>query len=763
MKTRVCRSRWLPLAGLLFVGAAVASPAKSVRVTSYAEFAEGQAQGVLISSLGDVRPGYSQNRLPLPSLTLDSVRALATTADGTVWLGAGGDKPTLLRYRPGAALTVAASLPAATWVTAIVAESGGRLLLATAGDGRLFRLQPDGKVETVAQIDAEHIWGLARDEARGVTYVAAAPGRLWAIDDRDLAPLPDKEGSPRQPSKARKLFESDARQFLALHRGEDGGLYVGTADDAVLYRIDPAGGGRAIHDFAGNEVRAIVQHGGSLYVAVNDMQRGDAAAKATPTKITPAPAGSVPGVKAPSPPGSPTNSSPVDKKGKGALYRIEPSGRIEQLHAIVDGFFNALAVDAQGVVYAAASTPGGRGRLYGVMPDRTVFTALEVKESDLLTVIAAPSPAAPREASGGLFVGTGNAGAFYVVRPQPPADAQYLSKAFAAPAPSRWGRLRYLAEGRVRIETRSGNLAKPDASWSPWQPLGEPLTQPSTGEQVGHIASPAARYLQVRAALPERSVLRDFSFYHQPLNQRPRITEVTVGEDGTGRIARGVRPPSPQRPRSPLIKIRWKIENPDEDELSYRVYLRPAKPAAAPPSPVLTTSPGPAASPASSDEGEWLRLGGPDALTRTELEWNTEAVGDGLYELKVVVSDERSNPPELALTHEHITPPFTIDNRRPEIRDLTWNAATLTLSGRVNDATSPIAELTYAIDGGELLPVAVRDGVLDDLSEEFSVRPTRLTAGSHTLVVRTSDGADNIAAAQIIIQVSPAALAKPAP
>ena len=101
-------------------------------------------------------------------------------------------------------------------------------------------------------------------------------------------------------------------------------------------------------------------------------------------------------------------------------------------------------------------------------------------------------------------------------------------------------------------------------------------------------------------------MLRDFSFYHQPLNQRPRITEVTVGEDGTGRIARGVRPPSPQRPRSPLIKIRWKIETPDEDELSYRVYLRPAKPAAAPPSPVLTTSPGPAASPASSDEGEWL-------------------------------------------------------------------------------------------------------------------------------------------------------------
>ncbi len=755
MRTLVCKTRWAVSFGLLALAGAVAfaAPGKSVRVTSYADFAEGQAQGVLISSAGDVRPGYSQNRLPLPGLTLDSVRALATTREGRVYLGSGGERPTVLSYRPGAALTSLATLPAATWVTALQPLADGRLLAATAQDGRIFRVGSDGKVELVAQLEAEHIWGLARDEARGVTYVATAPGRLWAIDDRELSALPASETSPpRTPTKARKLFESDARQFLALHLGEDGALYVGTADDAVLYRIDPAGGGRAIHDFAGNEVRAIVQQRGALYVAVNDMQRGEAASKPTPTKITPAAAGSVPGVKAPAPAGSPSSASPTDKKGKGALYRIEANGRIEQLHAIVDGFFNALAVDEQGTVFAAASTPGGRGRLYGVTAERAVFTALEVKESDLLSV--APTPTG-LDKTGGLLVGTGNAGAFYVVRPQPPADAQYLSKAFAAPAPSRWGRLRYLAEGRVRIETRSGNLAKPDASWSPWQPLLDPATQTSTSEQTGRIASPAARYLQVRAGLAERSVLRDFSFYYQPLNQRPRLTEVTVGEDGSGRVARGVRPTSPLRPRSSLIKIRWKTENPDEDELSYRVYLRPAKPAAPSPGPGL-----PGAGPApSSEEAEWLRLGGIDPLTRAELEWNTEAVPDGLYELKVVVSDERNNPPELALTHEHITPPFAIDNRRPEIRDLAWNPATLTLTGRASDATSPLADISYSIDGGELLPVAVRDGVLDDLSEEFSLRPARLSPGSHTLVLRVSDGADNVSSAQLVIQVSAAALA----
>ena len=734
-----------------------ASPVKSVRVTSYQDFAEGQAQGVLIGSRGDLRPGFSSNRMPLPSVAEDSVRALAVTADGNVYLGCGGEKPTILVRRSGAGVAKLATLPAATWVTALVPLSDGSLLASTAQDGRLFRVGSDGKVDLVAQLDAEHVWGLSRDAQRGLTYVATAPGRLWAIEDRDLTALPIAEaGSARSFTRARKLFESDARQFLALHRSTDGALYVGTADDAVLYRVDPQGGGQAIHDFAGNEVRAIAQHQGVLYVAVNDMQRGDTAARSTPTKIVPAAAGTAPGVKAAPPAGStpPSTSSPTEKKGKGAVYRIDSSGRIEQLHAIVDGFFNALTVDDHGNVFAAASNPGGRGRLYWIAPDRTIFQALEVKEADALTVAVAPTAAGqPR----GLLLGTGNAGAFYALRETPPADASYQSKVFAAPAPSRWGRLRYLAEGRVRVETRSGNMAKPDASWTAWQPLADVAAQASTGEQVGRIVSSAARYLQVKAALTEKSVLADFSFFHQPINQRPRITEVTIGEDGSGRVARGVRPSSPQRPRTSVVKIRWKTENPDEDDLNFRVFLRPASAkGGASPSPAATALA--ASSPAievdpQADAG-WLRLGGSDPLTRNDLDWNTEGVPDGLYELKIVVSDERSNAPELALTHEYITPPFAIDNRRPEIRDLAWNAATRMLSGRASDATSPLAEISLSVDGGELFPIAVRDGVLDDLSEEFSVRPPRLSAGQHTLLVRVSDGADNVASAQIVVRVA---------
>ena len=69
--------------------------------------------------------------------------------------------------------------------------------------------------------------------------------------------------------------------------------------------------------------------------------------------------------------------------------------------------------------------------------------------------------------------------------------------------------------------------------------------------------------------------------------------------------------------------------------------------------------------------------------------------------------------------------------------------------------TSPIAELSYSVDGGDFYPVGPKDGVLDDLSEEFSVRPPKaqLSPGAHTILVRATDAADNATTAQILVSI----------
>ena len=49
-----------------------------------------------------------------------------------------------------------------------------------------------------------------------------------------------------------------------------------------------------------------------------------------------------------------------------------------------------------------------------------------------------------------------------------------------------------------------------------------------------------------------------------------------AGPRRLGRLARGAKS-TPARPRQPVVKLRWKVENPDEDELTYELYVRPVR------------------------------------------------------------------------------------------------------------------------------------------------------------------------------------------
>ena len=702
---------------------ASAGGTRSIRVTTYSELAEGQDQGVLITSQGDVQSGWSTTRMELPQPGDDAVRVMVVAPDRSVFVGTGGESPSIHVYQNGK-LRKLAKLPTSTWVSALAVRptpTGNHVLAATVADGRVFDVAPDGKVELWANVEAEHIWGLARDGQ--TTLIATAPGKLLAVSDRDCATATPVNGKTR----SRTLFESPAKHFLSLTRADDGSFYVGTSDEAILYRItidkDGRASTRAVHDFAGNEVRAIVAKEGKVFVAVNDMQRGEPIVRGA--KIAVPAAGSVPGVK-PTPPTSSTptpSTSPVEKKGKGALFRIDEAGRVEQLHAITDAFWNDLAIDTDGSVLAASSTPGGRGRVFRVLANRTVMTALEFKESDVLALSIGGEE---------RLVGTGSAAGVSQVRTKAATGASYQSKVFDTQAVSRFGTLRFLGEG-IKVETRSGNVQKPDAAWSPWQPLVRPTKIAATGEQTGEVASPPGRYLQARFLFAEQGILHDFTTYYQPVNLRPRITEVTVGEDPLSRLAKGTKP-SIYRPKSPLVKLRWKVENPDEDELNYRVFIRRAQAGL-------------------GGDPSWLRLTGADPITRTELDFNTETLSDGLYELKVTVSDERSNPTELALTHELQSAPFLIDNRRPDWQDVRFDPVAQVVSAKISDAASVVSDLAISVDGGDFQPMTSKDGVLDSSSEDVQHKVTKLLAGPHTLLLRASDAADNVATAQLVIQV----------
>jgi hypothetical protein len=395
------------------------------------------------------------------------------------------------------------------------------------------------------------------------------------------------------------------------------------------------------------------------------------------------------------------------------VYRVDPDGRVEQLHALADGYFTALHVDADGNLFAAS---GSGGKVYLIRPDRTVITALDLPERQVLT-LAFSGPE--------RVLGTGDAGAAYRVGSEPPKDAHYVTKVLDAQFPSRWGNVRWSGKGGLTVESRSGNTAHPDKTWSAWQAPPRVEKLPEGG--VGRLASPPGRYLQLKVGFAGAgALLRDVTAYYQPQNQRARVTEIALGDDPPAKrpsvIART------QKARSPLVRVRWKTENPDDDDLVYRVYFR------------------------EESELNWKAMGGPEPLTRAEYEWNTESIPDGNYLVKVVASDERANPKEEALEHAFTSAPFLVDNRKPELSAI--KVTYPTAQGRAQDSFSTVSELAYSVDGGEWQPLQPKDGVFDDTVEDFVIKlPPGLAAGAHSLAIRAVDAADNVGATQVTFRV----------
>src|SRR5262249_59814689 len=115
------------------------------------------------------------------------------------------------------------------------------------------------------------------------------------------------------------------------------------------------------------------------------------------------------------------------------------------------------------------------------------------------------------------------------------------------------------------------NTSKPDQSWSGWQ---KPTRTDKLGDGgLARVASPEGRYVQFRLSLGAAATVRDAQIYYLAQNQRPRLTEIQAGEEpkpGAASLPAAMTP----KARSPVVKLRWKVENPDGDELCYRLWFR---------------------------------------------------------------------------------------------------------------------------------------------------------------------------------------------
>ncbi|MHC5080398.1 MAG: hypothetical protein ACYTHN_15400, partial [Planctomycetota bacterium] len=368
-------------------------------------------------------------------------------------------------------------------------------------------------------------------------------------------------------------------------------------------------------------------------------------------------------------------------------------------------FLLGLGAGEKGEVLIAT---GHSGRVFAVDRDRHVTTVVDLEEEQVLGL--AMNGAFP------VAVGTGAPGILYTVKTPHGGKGRYISKIYDAKFPAKWGRVSWKGKGTFTLSFRTGHTEKPDRTWTPWSP---PLHSPDQP-----LPAPPGRYLQYRIDFdgdPSAAVTRvRIAFVVQ--NQRPEVKELKVGP-GPGKETF----PLFHEKKETVLKIQAKAQDPNGDRLLFRFFFR-----------------------REGEEG-WIPMT-EDPLDKPEYSWSIQDLPDGLYEVRVVASDERSNP--VPLRGEKISRPIPIDNHRPLIEGLTVEEGNVPkASGAATDGGSVITRVEYRVDGGSWLPLAPSDGVLDSRREAFAFPLPGLSVGLHRLWVRAFDRAGNTGVAMVEFRV----------
>jgi hypothetical protein len=183
--------------------------------------------------------------------------------------------------------------------------------------------------------------------------------------------------------------------------------------------------------------------------------------------------------------------------------------------------------------------------------------------------------------------------------------------------------------------------------------------------------------------------------------------------------------------------VLWTAHDDNEDDLQYSVYYR------------------------GENETGWKLL--KDKLDQKFYAWDSTALPDGAYYLKVVATDAQSNTPAEALQGERESDRFVVDNTPPTIERLEATTAVASkksspsaqIKFTARDTASSIDHAQYSIDGGDWVLVTPVGNISDALEEhyDFQIPLAALAPGDHTIAVRAYDHFDNVGSAKTTVTI----------
>ena len=453
-------------------------------------------------------------------------------------------------------------------IFAMSMDVAGRLLAGISGDTcRLCRYEA-GRMETIFEPnDARYIFDIKTDNV-GNIYLATGPeGRVYALDPSGKV--------------AQMIYDSPDKNILAVAPSEDGFVYAGSDTRGLIYKINPRSkSATVLYDSDEPEISALLVmggtpgEGGTLYATATSAKvvateqrfaaQQDAAGRpesgsgngkssvendgGMKLKIanTSAPADSKP----------PTPSRPAPRPPKPGtasyVYKVSKEGYVAKTFSETAVFLCLAAQEGKILVGS-----GNSGQLYMVDPDAERQAILY--EDDKAVQVTAVT-VSERD----VYLGTANPARLVLLSPDYATEGTYLSDLIDASQPAKWGKLQIDADiprgCKVLVASRSGNVKDVnDPTFSDWTELME-ITEPI------QLRCPVGRFCQYKLVLATRDgqktpLIREVAVASTVPNLAPKVASVSISR---------LKNPG----KEGVLKIAYKASDENEDKLVYQLDFR---------------------------------------------------------------------------------------------------------------------------------------------------------------------------------------------
>ena len=704
---------------------------------------------------------FQKGKLTNLSLTSDDELALAPRFDtvfnteqtliwsavadskGNVYLGTGHDGKIFKVDPSGKGIQIAdlAELD----VLALAVDSKDVLYAGTSPDGKVYRIEPGGTLGVFYDPGVKYIWSLIFDKQGRLLVGTGDRGVIYRV-------TPDGKGE--------SFYDTDETHIMSMALDKDGNLIAGGDPKGYVYRISPEGKAFVLYDSGMREVHSVaVGPNGTIYASVISGEPSPAPVPAPAPSSPDRPSGAQPSVSVTL--GSTSAATAQDIQVIEPLEQVSPDTPRAQtrrsdgnaqsvvLEILPDGIVNTLWRSREETVFAVLPhagkilfSTGAKGRIYTMDGARSATLLLESTEEQTTRLV---------EVGDRVYAASANVGKLFSIGDALARSGTYESNVKDTDAISSWGKLLWKAENQdlIQISTRTGNTSAPDKTWSEWAFV----------DGSGTTTSPKARFIQWKAVLradgSKSPRLASVKVPYLQQNFRPEVTNVDVLPSGvalqkvavtTGntvnpndpatvranaRAGQSALPRIPPRrvPQRGAQSFQWTATDKNQDTLTYDLSYR------------------------GENERTWKIL--KKDLEDNFYTINSDTLPDGIYSVRVVASDEPSNPADLALKGDMESKPFFIDNTPPVVTLKLENIE----KGRVRiaieavDQTSTLNQAEVAIDTGDWRPVFPKDGIIDSKSESFSYLSGELASGEHVIAFRIYDQNDNAGMGKLVVRI----------